>query len=103
MLKVVRHVPVAVYVTAGSCPRWPMSWTRFKSCMVIPPFAPRLEKESSNAFRKAKMTKTGVNGGKGAPERSGGAFIGAERKPLRQRGAKPPKHVSRSDSTLDAH
>ena len=35
----------------------------------------RLEKESKHAFRRAKMTKTGVNGGKGGPTRSGGAFI----------------------------
>ena len=35
----------------------------------------RLKPESIAAFRKAKMAKPGVNGGKGAPERSGGAFI----------------------------
>ena len=34
-LKVVRAVPEAVYFVSGSCPRWPMSWTRFRSCMVI--------------------------------------------------------------------
>ena len=33
--------------------------------MVIPPFAPRLEKESSNAFRTSQQAKPGVNGGKG--------------------------------------
>ena len=55
------------------------------------------------AFRKAKATKPGVNDGKGAPERSGDAFIGAQRKPLRQRGAKPPQDAARSDSALDAH
>src|SRR5919199_5868194 len=61
-LKVVRAVPVAVYVTAGSCPRWPMRCTRSRSFMVIPPFAPRVKKESSDAFRKAQQAKTGVNG-----------------------------------------
>ena len=44
-----------------------------------------------------------MNGGKGGLERSGGAFIGAERKPLRQRGAKPPARASQRDSALDAH
>src|ERR671932_1093972 len=59
MLKVVRHVPVAVYVTSGSCPRWPMSWTRFKSFTVVPPRAPRVKKESKHAFRKEPRGKDG--------------------------------------------
>jgi hypothetical protein len=41
----------------------------------VPPRRLGLEKESSYAFRKAKMAKPGVNGGKGGPTRSGGAFI----------------------------
>src|SRR5919199_488164 len=57
-LKVVRAVPCSVYVTAGSCPRWPMSCTRFRSFMVVPPFAPRVKKESSNAFRKEPRGNT---------------------------------------------
>ena len=69
--------------------------------MVVPPRRLRLQKESSNAFRKAKLTKTGVSGGKGAPERSGGTFIGAQRKPLRRRAAKPPQRAARSDSALE--
>ncbi len=35
---------------------------------------------------RSHEAKTGVNGGKGGLERSGGAFIGAQRKPLRRRG-----------------
>src|ERR687886_35917 len=67
-LNVVRAVPVAVYVTSGSCPRWPMSWTRFTSCMVIPPFAPRVKKESKHAFRKEPQGKNRGECCKGAAE-----------------------------------
>src|SRR5919199_1334307 len=56
-LQVVRATPRSVYVTSGSCPTWPMSWTRFKSFMVVPPFAPRVKQESSNAFREEPAGK----------------------------------------------
>ena len=52
---------------------------------------------------RSQEAKPGVNGGKGAPERSGGVFFGAQRKPLRRRVAQPPGDASRSDSALDAH
>ena len=50
---------------------------------------------------RSHEAKPGVNGGKGAPERSGGAFIGAERKPLRRRGCNLLQRASRSASALD--
>ena len=55
MLNVVRAVPVAVYFTSGSCPRWPMSWTRFRSCMVIPPLAPPVSNRKA-AMLSARQT-----------------------------------------------
>ena len=41
------------------------------------------------AFRKEPARKTGGEWCKGGPTRSGGAFIEAQRKPLRQRGCRP--------------
>ena len=52
---------------------------------------------------RSHQAKPGVNGGKGGPTRSGGAFIEAQRKPLRRRGAQPPHDAARRDSALDAH
>ena len=98
-LNVVRAVPVAVYVTAGSCPRWPMSWTRLRSFMESLRSLPRVKKESASAFRKAKLTKTGVNGARARRSRRRSAFIST----LAAEGAKPPSACSRSDSALDAH
>src|ERR671933_1588184 len=88
-LNVVRAVPVAVYVTAGSSPRWPISCTRFRSCTVVPPRAPRLKRESKHAFRKAKATKTGVNGGKGTGGGAGRVHWSAAQT-LAPEGVKPP-------------
>src|SRR5919199_57209 len=70
--------------------------------MVIPPFAPRVKKESSHAFRKDPRGQTGDEWCKGGPKCSGGAFIEAQRKPLRRRGAQPPARASQRDSALDA-
>src|ERR687886_2454733 len=102
-LNVVRAVPVAVYVTSGSCPRWPMSCTRLRSFMVVPPLAPPCQTGKQHCFPQGKNGKAEGEWrqGRTAAQRRGVHWSGAET--LAPEGTQAPEGASQSDSALDAH
>src|SRR5919199_2410927 len=52
-----------------------MRWTRFRSCMEPVRSLPRQQEGKQTCFPQGKHDKDGGECCKGAPERSGGAFI----------------------------